>query len=90
MALFTTGADRCEGVDPLAVSTNLANRAALVGDLERAAADRCDLYLTELKAAAIDTVAAAAGANGARVVFVRNRPLGVGFDLDAELLKLVP
>ena len=90
VALFTTGADRCEGVDPLVVSTNLANRAALVGDLERAAADRCDLYLTELKAAAIDTVAAAAVENGARVVFVRNRPLGVGFDLDAELLKLVP
>ena len=54
-------ADRCEGVEPLVVSTNLGRRAALAGDLERAAAEGCDLYLTELKAAAIDTVAAAGG-----------------------------
>jgi cyclic 2,3-diphosphoglycerate synthase len=90
VSLFTTGADRCEGVEPRVVSANLADRAALIGDLERAATERCDVYLTELKAAAIDTVAAAAVEQGARVVFVRNRPLGLGFDLDAELLKLVP
>ena len=35
------------------------------------------MYLTELKAAAIDTVAARADAEGARVVFVRNRPVGL-------------
>jgi len=90
IALFTTGPDRCEGVDPLVVSTSLAHRAELAEDLERAAAERCDLYLTELKAAAIDTVAVAAASRGAGVAFVRNRPLGVGFDLDAELLKLMP
>jgi len=90
VALFTTGADRCEGVDAVVVSTNLARRAALEEDLNRAAAEGCDVYLTELKAAAIDTVAVAAAADGARVAFVRNRPLGIGFDLDAELLKLVP
>jgi cyclic 2,3-diphosphoglycerate synthetase len=90
VALFTTGAGRCEGVEPAVVSTSLADRAALAGDLERAVAERCDIYLTELKAAAIDTVAVAAVAHGAGVAFVRNRPLGVGFDLDAELLKLMP
>jgi cyclic 2,3-diphosphoglycerate synthetase len=77
VALFTTGAERCEGVEPVVASANLARRSALVGDLDRAAAERCDVYLTELKAAAIDTVARRARAEGARVVLVRNRPLGV-------------
>jgi cyclic 2,3-diphosphoglycerate synthetase len=86
VALFTTGADRCEGVEPALVSTNLARRAALSGDLDRA--EGCDVYLTELKAAAIDTVARRARERGARIVFVRNRPVGVGFDLDAALVNL--
>jgi cyclic 2,3-diphosphoglycerate synthetase len=82
VALFTTGATECEGVDPLLTSTNLARRSALAADLE-AAAD-CDVYLTELKAAAIDTVARHAIERGARVMFVRNRPVGV----DDALMEL--
>ena len=62
---------------PSCVSTNLARRGALAEDLERAAREGCDLYLTELKAAAIDTVARRAVDEGARVVFVRNRPVGI-------------
>ena len=77
VALFTTGAERCEGVDPVVASANLARRSALAADLDRAAAEGCDVYLTELKAAAIDTVARRARAEGARVVLVRNRPVGV-------------
>jgi hypothetical protein len=77
VALFTTGAPGCDGVAPLVTSTNLARRSALGADLERAAAERCDVYLTELKAAAVDTVARRAVERGARVVFVRNRPHGV-------------
>jgi cyclic 2,3-diphosphoglycerate synthase len=77
VALFTTGAPACEGVDPVVASANLARRAELAADLERAAAERCDVYLTELKAAAVDTVARHAAERGARVVFVRNRPVGV-------------
>jgi cyclic 2,3-diphosphoglycerate synthetase len=77
VALFTTGAEACHGVEPLVVSTNLSRRDALSGDLDRAAAERCDVYLTELKAAAIDTVARRARDRGAQVVFVLNRPLGV-------------
>ena len=84
VALFTTGADHCEGVEPVVASTNLARRAALAEDLDRAAASGCDVYLTELKAAAIDTVARRALAEGARVVFVRNRPIGV----DEALLEV--
>jgi cyclic 2,3-diphosphoglycerate synthetase len=77
IALFTTAAPACDGVEPVVASANLSRRAALAGDLERAAAERCDIYLTELKGAAIDTVARRAEAAGARVAFVRNRPLGI-------------
>jgi cyclic 2,3-diphosphoglycerate synthase len=77
VALFTTGAAGCDGVEPVVASTNLARRGALADDLDRAAAEGCDLYLTELKAAAIDTVARHAVDRGARVVFVRNRPVGI-------------
>jgi cyclic 2,3-diphosphoglycerate synthase len=84
VALFTTGAPGCDGVEPVVASANLARRGALAEDLERAAAAGCDVYLTELKAAAIDTVARHAAGNGARVVFVRNRPVGV----DDALMEL--
>jgi cyclic 2,3-diphosphoglycerate synthetase len=84
VALFTTGAPRCESVEPVVASSNLARRSALAADLEHAAAERCDVYLTELKAAAIDTVARHARERDARVVFVRNRPVG----LDDVLVKL--
>jgi cyclic 2,3-diphosphoglycerate synthetase len=84
VALFTTGAPECEGVEPVVASANLARRSALADDLERAADAGCDVYLTELKAAAIDTVARHAAERGARVVFVRNRPVGV----DDALIEL--
>ena len=86
VAVFTAGAPAVEGVDAVVSSANLARRQALAADLERAAAERCDTYLIELKAAAIDTVAARARAQGARIVFIRNRPLGDG--LDDALLSL--
>ena len=76
----------CEGVDASVASANLARRGALAADLDRAVAAGCDVWLTELKAAAIDTVVIRARAEGARVIFVRNRPLGDG--LDAALVNL--
>jgi len=85
VAVFTTGATEVDGIpDPVLVSASLARRAPLAGELDRAAAERCDVYLTELKAAAIDTVAVRARAEGARVVFIRNRPVGI----DDALVKL--
>jgi cyclic 2,3-diphosphoglycerate synthetase len=90
VALFTTGAQGCDGVDPVVASTHLARREQLAADLDRAASERCDVYLTELKAAAIDTVAARARTEGARLAFVRNRPVGLDGDLDSELMALVP
>lgn len=88
VALFTTRAESCDGVEPVVTSANLARRSALAADLDRAAGERCDVYLTELKAAAIDTVAERAAAEGARVIFVRNRPAGLDADLDAALMEL--
>ena len=86
VALFTTGAPWCDGVEPVVASTNLARREALAGDLDRAVTEGCDVWLTELKAAAIDTVATRARSEGVRVAFVRNRPVGDG--LDEALVKL--
>jgi cyclic 2,3-diphosphoglycerate synthase len=86
VALFSTGPGSPDGLEPVVTSPNLARRRALAADLDRAAAERCDVYLTELKAAAIDTVAARAAREGARVIFLRNRPVGVDADLDRALL----
>jgi cyclic 2,3-diphosphoglycerate synthase len=77
VALFTTGGPGVAGVEPVVMSTNLARRNLLGADLERAVAERCNVYLVELKAAGIDTVAPRARAEGADVIFVRNRPLGI-------------
>ena len=89
VAFFTTGPGDPPG-EPVVVSRNLARRAALAEDLERARAEGCDVYLTELKAAAVDTVAEAAEAAGARLVFVRNRPRSRPGepDLDEALVAL--
>jgi hypothetical protein len=64
--------------------------AELAQDLERAAAERCDVYVTELKAAAVDTVAEAAERSGARLVWARNRPCARPGedDLDAALMAV--
>ena len=88
VALFSTADALPEGLEPVVVSANLGRRAALAADLDRAAAERCDLYLTELKAAAIDTVAPRALREGAPIAFLRNRPVGIDGDLDAALLAL--
>jgi cyclic 2,3-diphosphoglycerate synthetase len=88
VAVFSTSSAAVHGVDAVVASPALARRGALADDLDRAVAERCDVWLTELKAAAIDTVAARARAEGARIVFVRNRPLGLDGDLDAALVKL--
>ena len=89
VAFFSTGAGWCTGLEPALVSRNLARRGDLAADLERAEVEGCDVYLTELKAAAIDTVAAHARRTGARVVFVRNRVTpDAGADLDDAFARL--
>jgi len=87
-AFFTTGAPSVDSLDPIVASTALARRGELEHDLDRAASERCDVYLVEIKAAAIDTVAVRAEREGARVIFLRNRPIALDGDLDSELLAL--
>jgi cyclic 2,3-diphosphoglycerate synthetase len=87
VAVFTTGPAAIEGLDAdvVSVSRNLANRAALSEDLLRADAD---VYLVELKAAAIDLVAEAALARGVEVVFAENEVASP--ELDDVVQRLVP
>ena len=74
------------GAEVVLVSGNLARRDALREELARVDAE---LYLVEIKAAAIDVVAEAALERGVEVVFADNElvPAGV-LDLDPELIRL--
>lgn len=87
VAVFTTGPAPTEHLDAelVAVSRNLADRARLREDLARTDAD---VYLVEIKAAAIDVVAEAAAERGVEVVFADNEV--VAPELDAAILSLVP
>jgi len=86
-AVFTTGPAPTDDLDAevVHVSRNLARRAALQEELEGVDAE---VYLVELKAAAVDVVAEAALARGAEVVLAANDV--VSEELDARLLGLVP
>jgi cyclic 2,3-diphosphoglycerate synthetase len=100
VALFTTAPSAAEPrirerlaaqrVELQLFSPNLARRDALERDIELAVHHRCDLFLTELKAAAVDTVAEQAERHGAELMFLRNRPRSLDGDpgLDTELLAL--
>jgi cyclic 2,3-diphosphoglycerate synthetase len=86
VAVFTTGPAATEGLDAdvVRVSRNLANRAALSEDLLDVDAD---VFLVEIKAAAIDLVAEAALTRGAEVVFAENEV--VSPELDDLVHRLV-
>jgi cyclic 2,3-diphosphoglycerate synthetase len=75
------------GADVVHVSGNLAKRRRLREELERVDAD---VYLVEIKAAAIEIVAEAAHERGLDVVFADNevRPLPGEPDLDEHLVAL--
>ncbi len=86
-AVFTTGPAPTEGLDAeiVHVSRNLARRDLLREELERVEAE---VYLVELKAAAVDVVAEAALSRGAQVVLVANDV--VSPELDERVLALAP
>lgn len=86
-AVFTTGAAPTDDLDAevVHVSRNLARRDVLREELERVDAE---VYLVELKAAAVDVVAEAALARGAEVVLAANDV--VSDELDEHVLALVP
>ena len=61
------------GAEVVLASSDLADRAALAGAVARAAVE-AEVFLTEIKAAAIDVVAEAAEAAGRELVFCDNEP----------------
>jgi cyclic 2,3-diphosphoglycerate synthetase len=75
------------GAELVHVSGNLARRDRLREELETIDAE---VFLVEIKAAAIDVVAEAASERGVDVVFADNevRPVDEADDLDAELRRL--
>ena len=87
VAVFTTGPAPVEHLDAqiVHVSRNLADRNALRTELATVDAE---VYLVELKAAAIDVVAEAAAVRGAELVLAENEVIAQG--LDDALLALVP
>jgi cyclic 2,3-diphosphoglycerate synthetase len=87
VAVFTTGAAPTEHLDGeiVAVSRNLADRDRLREDVARTDAD---VFLVEIKAAAIDVVAEAAAERGVEIVFADNEVVAPG--LDDAILSLLP
>ncbi len=83
VAVFTAGPAPIEHLDAdvVHVSRSLATRDALQRELERVDAE---VYLVELKGAAIDVVAEAAAARGAELVLAENEL--VAPELDADVL----
>jgi cyclic 2,3-diphosphoglycerate synthetase len=76
------------GADVVTVCSDLARRPALREAVAKAARD-ADVFVTEIKAAAIDVVAEQARAADKRLVFCDNEPLAIdGGDLAVEVEEL--
>jgi cyclic 2,3-diphosphoglycerate synthetase len=73
------------GAEVVLASPDLADRAALAGAVARAAVE-AEVFLTEIKAAAIDVVAEAAEGAGRELVFCDNEPRAVDSSHLDELL----
>ncbi len=87
VAVFTTGPAPTDHLDAdvVHVSRSLASRPALRDELQRVDAD---VFLVEIKAAAIDVVAEAAAERGVEVVLADNEVIAEG--LDELVLELAP
>jgi cyclic 2,3-diphosphoglycerate synthase len=89
VAVFTTGPAPTEHLeaDVVSVSRNLADRVKLRDDLARTDAD---VFLVEIKAAAIDVVAEAARKRGVELVFAENQVVTLPGEpsLDDAILQL--
>jgi cyclic 2,3-diphosphoglycerate synthetase len=80
--------EREHGAEVVLASSDLARRPALEEAVRKASHD-ADVFLTEIKAAAIDVVAEAAEAAGKRLVFCDNEPVPVdGSDLARRVGEL--
>ena len=79
-----------ESAEVVMISGNLSSRDALRIDLASEAARTAEVFLVELKAAAIDVVAEAAAEEGVEIVFADNAVMPLEDDLDARLRALAP
>jgi cyclic 2,3-diphosphoglycerate synthetase len=81
--------EAAHGVHVVGWSARLADRAGLAEDMDKA--ERYDVLLTELKAAAVDVACQKALARGAQIVFVDNRAVVTegGEDLQAVLSQTI-
>jgi len=79
-----------ESAEVVMISGNLSSRDALRIDLASEAARTAEVFLVELKAAAIDVVAEAAAEEGVEIVFADNAVMPLEGDLDARLRALAP
>jgi cyclic 2,3-diphosphoglycerate synthase len=79
-----------EGAEVVMVSGNLSSRDALRTELASEEARAAEVFLVELKAAAIDVVAEAAAERGIQVVLADNEVVPLAGDLDARLRALAP
>jgi cyclic 2,3-diphosphoglycerate synthetase len=82
--------EREHGAEVALVSGNLADRDALRAELDSSVVTDAEVFLVEIKAAAIDVVAETAAERGIPVVFADNEvlPLAGERDLDALVLAL--
>ncbi len=82
--------EREHGAEIVLVSGNLASRDALLADIDSPAAREAEVFLTEIKAAAIEVVAEAGETRGIPVVFADNEvvPLPGEADLDGAVTAL--
>lgn len=82
--------EEAHGADVVLVSGNLSRRRELRAELDSAGALAAEIFLVELKAAAVDVVAEAAAERGVAVVFCDNEVQTVDGepDLDPQLLAL--
>lgn len=71
------------GCSVIGVSTNLSNRKKLREDLN-SCGNEADVFLTELKAAAVDVVAKIGVEKGKEIVFYDNEPILINGKLDLE------
>lgn len=82
--------EREHGAEVALVSGNLADRDALRTELDSSAVTDAEVFLVEIKAAAVDVVAEAAAGRGVQVVFADNEvlPLDGEQDLDGSVRRL--
>jgi len=76
------------GASVTGTTSSLSDRSGLKRDLRSPAAEKADVFVTELKAAGVDTVSAHAKREGKQLVYIDNVPVSLDGDLEEELRYL--